>query len=154
MSSSATDARHRAGRTRFRSDSRSRQTRCSRVEGVPPESYAALAGRYGHLAEKVLQTAAARGELAQPIVEGLPDLLAEVSYAAANEQARTVGDVLLRRTRLGLLAGREISSDANEAPRRVAGAIGAELGWDERRVESEIDRFREEAEAEGVGPQG
>ena len=42
-----------------------------------------------------------RGELAQPIVPGLPDLLAEAPFAARNEQARSVGDVLLRRTRLG-----------------------------------------------------
>ncbi len=80
-----------------------------RVEGVPEESYVALAGRYGHAAEQVLQTAAERGELAQPIVAGMPDLLAEASFSARNEQARTIGDVLLRRTRLGLLAGRELS---------------------------------------------
>ena len=106
--------------------------RCPGCEGVPEESYAALAARYGHAAEKVLQSAADRGELAQPIVAGLPDLLAEAVYAAAHEQAGTVGDVLLRRTRLGLLAGREICAEGSDAPRRVARAIGAELGWDER----------------------
>ena len=42
----------------------------------------------------------------EPIVAGRPDLLAEVAYAARREQARTVGDVLLRRTRLGLTAAR------------------------------------------------
>ena len=41
-----------------------------RVEGVPEESYAALAGRYGHAAHDVLAIAAERGELAQPIVPG------------------------------------------------------------------------------------
>ncbi|HEU0316542.1 MAG TPA: glycerol-3-phosphate dehydrogenase, partial [Solirubrobacteraceae bacterium] len=35
-----------------------------RVEGVPGESYAALAGRYGHAARDVLAVAAERGELA------------------------------------------------------------------------------------------
>ncbi len=78
-----------------------------RVEGVREDAYAALAGRYGYAAERVLETAAERGELAQPIVEGLPDLLAEASFSARHEQARTVADVLLRRTRLGLLAGRD-----------------------------------------------
>ena len=47
--------------------------------------------------------AAARRER---IVPGRPDLLAEVVYAVRREQARTVGDVLLRRTRLGLTAAR------------------------------------------------
>ncbi len=122
-----------------------------RVEGVPEESYVALAGRYGHAAEQVLQTAAERGELAQPIVAGMPDLLAEASFSARNEQARSIGDVLLRRTRLGLLAGRELGASHSEGVERVAGALGAELGWDAHRVRVETERFEEEAMAEGIG---
>jgi glycerol-3-phosphate dehydrogenase len=125
--------------------------RLPRVEGIPDESYAALAGRYGHAAEQVLRVASARGELAQPILVGLPDLLAEASYAARSEQARSVGDVLLRRTRLGLLAGRELCSPSTEAPMRVARAMGDELGWDESQVQAEVEGFREEAAAEGIG---
>ncbi|HEY8581928.1 MAG TPA: glycerol-3-phosphate dehydrogenase/oxidase, partial [Capillimicrobium sp.] len=53
-----------------------------RVEGVPDGAYEALAGRYGHVAHDVLRVAAERGELAQPIVDGLPDLLAEAVHAA------------------------------------------------------------------------
>jgi glycerol-3-phosphate dehydrogenase len=120
-------------------------------EGVPPESVEALASRYGHAAEQVLAVAGERGELAQPIVAGLPDLLAEAAFSARNEQAATVGDVLLRRTRLGLLAGRELSEDGSEVPARVAETIGRELGWDEARIEAEVTGFHEEAEAEGIG---
>ncbi|HEU4657843.1 MAG TPA: glycerol-3-phosphate dehydrogenase/oxidase [Capillimicrobium sp.] len=119
-----------------------------RVEGVPEDSYAALAGRYGHAAHDVLAVAAERGELAQPVVDGLPDLLAEVVYAARHEQARSIGDVLLRRTRLGLLAARDVSGDAGAT--RVARAMAPELGWDEGRVFAELRRFAEEAEAEGI----
>jgi glycerol-3-phosphate dehydrogenase len=122
-----------------------------RVEGVRDESYVALAHRYGHAAEKVLESASERGELSQPIVAGLPDLLAEAPFSARHEQARTVGDVLLRRTRLGLLAGRELCAADSPAPLRVARAMGAELGWDERRIAAEVERFREEADAEGIG---
>jgi glycerol-3-phosphate dehydrogenase len=125
-------------------------TRLPRVEGVPENSYAALAGRYGHAAEKVLQTASERGELAQPLLAGLPDLLAEAPFAARHEQALTVGDVLLRRTRLGLLAGRELCAESADAPLRVARALGAELRWDETRIAAEVERFRAEAEAEGI----
>ena len=121
-----------------------------RVEGVPEDSYEALAQRYGHAAQEVLALAARRGELAQPILPGLPDLLAEPAYAAAHEQARSVGDALLRRTRLGLLAARELCGDSLEAPRRVALAMADELGWDERRTEQEVARFAEEAAAEGI----
>ena len=121
-----------------------------RIDGVSEASYAALAGRYGHAAEQVLATATARGELARPILQGMPDLLAEAAFAARNEQALSVADVLLRRTRLGLLAGRRLCSPGAEEPVRVARAIGAELGWDEGRVAREAESWREEAEAEGI----
>jgi len=120
-----------------------------RVEGVPEASYAALAGRYGHAAHEVLAIAAERGELAQPIVAGLPDLLAEVVQAARREQARSVGDVLLRRTRLGLLAGRSLLADQAPAA-RVASVLGEELGWDAARCDSELEGFQAEARAEGL----
>jgi glycerol-3-phosphate dehydrogenase len=122
-----------------------------RVEGVLDGSYVALAGRYGHAAEDVLAVARERSELAQPIVEGLPDVLAEAPFAARREQARTVGDVLLRRTRLGLLAGHHVCALGSLVPERVAAALGAELGWDAGRAALEVSRFGEEAAAEGIG---
>ena len=65
-------------------------------------------------------------KLAAPIVEGRPDLLAEAVIAARLEQARTVADVLLRRTRLGLLAAPQLRTAA--AARPVAEAMGARAG--------------------------
>jgi len=123
-----------------------------RVEGVPEESYAALAARYGHSAHEVLRVAAERGELAQPIVEGLPDLLAEVPFAARHEQAGSVGDVLLRRTRVGLLEAGPLVAPGALATERVARALGGELDWDESRIARELERFIDEAEAEGIAP--
>ena len=123
----------------------------TRLEGIPETSYAALAGRYGHTAEQVIAIASERGELAQPILPDMPDLLAEAVYAARSDQAHDVGDVLLRRTRLGLLAGRRLASPGAEEPLRVARAMGTELGWDESRVARETERWYEEAAAEGIG---
>jgi glycerol-3-phosphate dehydrogenase len=120
------------------------------VEGVDDDSRAALAARYGHAADDVLALAAERPELAERILPGLPDLLAEAVFAARREQAIAVGDVLLRRTRLGLLAGRELAEAGCDAPARVAQALAGELGWDEDRAEREAERFREEAAAEGT----
>jgi glycerol-3-phosphate dehydrogenase len=122
-----------------------------RVPGVAEASYAMLAGRYGHAAGRVLEVAAADPALAAPIVAGLPDLLAEAAVAARHDQARTVGDVLLRRTRVGLLAGRELSAPEAAAPRHTAEAMGAVLGWDGARVQTEVERFATEARAEGIG---
>jgi glycerol-3-phosphate dehydrogenase len=121
-----------------------------RVEGVAEEAYQALAGRYGHGALTVLSIAGERGELTQPIVPGCPDLLAEVALAARHEQARSIGDVLLRRTRLGLLAARELSTGAGGPAGRVADVLARELGWDEARLAAELAAFSEEALAEGI----
>src|SRR5690606_9225707 len=82
-----------------------------RVRGVAEDAYEQLAGRYGYAAHEVLRVAAERPELAAAILPGHPDLLAEAAYAARREQAVTVGDVLLRRTRLGLLAARDLLAD-------------------------------------------
>ncbi len=128
-----------------------------RVEGVPADSYQALAARYGHAAHDVLALAAERGELAQPILEGRPDLLAEVALAARREQAQSIGDVLLRRTRLGLLAARELTAEhvpgrgTPAAPmRRVGDVLARELGWTPERLEAELAGFAAEAAAEGI----
>ncbi|QEC48530.1 glycerol-3-phosphate dehydrogenase/oxidase [Baekduia soli] len=123
-----------------------------RVEGVAADAYAALADRYGHGAHDVLAVAAQRGELAQPIVAGRPDLLAEAVHAARREQARTVGDVLLRRTRLGLLAARDVTADGGAAARRVAAAMAADRGWDAAEQERQASAFLDEARAEGLVP--
>ncbi|MGH2840966.1 MAG: glycerol-3-phosphate dehydrogenase/oxidase, partial [Solirubrobacteraceae bacterium] len=120
-----------------------------RVGGVPEPVYAALAARYGHAAHDVLAIAREREELAVPLVADLPDLLAEVVYAARREQAHSIGDVLLRRTRLGLLAGRELDP-GGPVVGRVAAVLAAELHWDETATDAHIDRWRAESTAEGV----
>jgi glycerol-3-phosphate dehydrogenase len=119
-----------------------------RVAGVGEGAYEALAARYGHAAEEVLSLAAASPQLARPIVAGFPDLLAEAVFAVRREQARGVGDVLLRRTRLGLLAARELT-DASLL-RSLVEELGGELGWDRARRALEIERFGAEARAEGL----
>jgi glycerol-3-phosphate dehydrogenase len=124
----------------------------ARVDGVAGDAYEQLAGRYGSAAAAVLRLAGERPELAAPIVPGRPDLLAEALIAARHEQARTVGDVLLRRTRLGLTAGRSLTAPGADAPARVAEVLGEELGWDADRRAVEADAFRAEAEAEGIVP--
>jgi glycerol-3-phosphate dehydrogenase len=109
-----------------------------------------LAFRYGHAARTVLRVAAERPELATPIVDGRPDLLAEVRVAARLEQARSVADVLLRRTRLGLLAAPELRTA--ESVRPVAAALGAELGWGAERIAAESDAWVREVASEGIDP--
>ncbi len=119
-------------------------------EGVGEEAAAQLAFRYGHAAREVLAIARAEPKLARPIVPGCPDLLAEAALAARAEQARSVADVLLRRTRLGILAAPRLRSA--KAVRPVADALGAELGWSRRQRSREAEAWLEVAREEGVDP--
>jgi len=120
------------------------------VEGVGADSRALLARRYGHAAHEVLAICEGDPALARPIADGAPDLLAEAAFAARREQAGAVGDVLLRRTRLGLLDARAVGGPDDAAARGVAGALGSELGWNADRVQREVAAWTEEARAEGI----
>ncbi len=109
-----------------------------------------LAFRYGHAARAVLDLCEERSELAEPIVPGHPDLMAEVVIAARHEQARSVSDVLLRRTRLGLVA--EPGLRDVERVEAVAATLGEELGWSASRASEEVDAWARVAGAEGLDP--
>jgi glycerol-3-phosphate dehydrogenase len=122
----------------------------SAPEGVGEESVHQLAFRYGHAARAVLDLAWKDQKLAAPIVPGRPDLLAEVAIAARREQARSVADVLLRRTRLGILAAPQLRSAAEVRP--VAEVLGEELGWTRRQVKREAEAWPEAAAREGIDP--
>jgi glycerol-3-phosphate dehydrogenase len=119
-------------------------------EGVGEESIKQLAFRYGHATRAVLDLAWKDSKLAAPIVEGRPDLLAEAVIAARLEQARSVADVLLRRTRLGILAAPQLRTADSVRP--VAEAMGRELGWSRRRVKQEAEAWPAAAAREGVDP--
>jgi glycerol-3-phosphate dehydrogenase len=119
-------------------------------EEVREEALSQLSFRYGHATRRVLDLARERPELAAPIVPGRPDLLAEVVLAARSEQARSLADVLLRRTRLGILAAPALRDP--EARRPIAAAMGGELGWSEAQIEAEIAAWEDVAAREGVDP--
>ena len=75
---------------------------------------------------------------------GLAYSKAEVVYAVRAEMARTVDDVLSRRTRARLLA-RDASAAA--AP-EVAALMAAELGWGDAERERQVERYRALIETE------
>ena len=124
------------------------------VPGVEEDSRVHLAARYGHAAAAVLRLAAAAPRLAQRISPDLPDLVAEAAFAAGHEQARSLGDALLRRTRAGLLDARRLSDPNSEELERVARAMAGELGWDDARQARERDDWAELGRLEGLVPRG
>ncbi|MBD0280574.1 MAG: glycerol-3-phosphate dehydrogenase/oxidase [Thermoleophilaceae bacterium] len=121
---------------------------------VDGDSRRHLARRYGHAAQHVMRMVAASPELGERISPGLPDVAAEAAYAVRREQARCLSDVLLRRTRVGLLDARNLTTEDGEGPHRAARAMAGELRWDEPRVERELAEWRECVHAEGLVPGG
>jgi glycerol-3-phosphate dehydrogenase len=82
------------------------------------------------------------------LVEGLPHLAAEVIYAVRHEMALALADVLARRTRLNLLAGR---ASLQCAP-TVADLMAQELGWDQATRARQLADFTAEYEREFATP--
>src|SRR5438874_6260247 len=118
--------------------------------GIDEESVALLAHRYGYAAREVLAESEEDASLRGRIVPDLPDLLAELPFAARHEQATTLADALLRRTRLGILAAPRLAAADSPEARAAAVAMGTALGWDDARVTAELGRWREVAGAEGL----
>ncbi|MGK2933124.1 MAG: FAD-dependent oxidoreductase [Solirubrobacterales bacterium] len=121
-------------------------------EGISEESLNQLAFRYGHAARGVLQLIKSDPDLAEPIVEGRPDLLAEVTVGVELEQAGSIADVLLRRTRVGLTAASSL--DTAPSVRRVAEVMAHSLGWSEDEIDRQTQAWLETALAEGLNPAG
>ncbi len=96
-----------------------------------------LASRFGTDADAVLAMADGRSELLEPLVPGLPYLSVEALWAVRREMARSVSDVLDRRTQSSLRDARA-SADAAGS---VAALIGPELGWDAGRARAEADEY-------------
>jgi glycerol-3-phosphate dehydrogenase len=86
-----------------------------------------LAQKYGVCASDVLKLVTKEPDLAQSLVEGLPPVRAEAVFAARNEMATTIEDVLGRRLGLQLYGWR----DAIRAAPTVAQLLARELGWTE-----------------------
>jgi glycerol-3-phosphate dehydrogenase len=124
-----------------------KRTRCTtkrvRLRGahtnVPSGANQHLLSRYGADWVEVQEIIDEDSSYARPLVAGLPYLRAEAIHAVRHEYARTLEDVLSRRTRALLLDRRATLAAAPETARLIAG----ELGWDESRISQELDQFGE-----------
>jgi glycerol-3-phosphate dehydrogenase len=111
-----------------------------RSGGLEPAIVAHLEGRHGSETRAVLALADGDSSLLQPLVPGLPYLRAEAVWAARQEMAHTLADVLARRTR-ALILDREAT--VRSAP-GVAALLAPELGWDpveEARQVADLERM-------------
>jgi glycerol-3-phosphate dehydrogenase len=99
--------------------------------------------RFGHLsvygsdAPEIQELLKNDEALAQPLTDALPYVGAQVVWAARQEMAQTVDDVLSRRTRALFLNSRA----AQQAAPRVAELLARELGHDRGWIENQLSEF-------------
>ena len=93
--------------------------------------------RFGSEAQTIQQLIAGDASLAEPLIVGLPYLRAEAIFAVRFEMARTLDDILSRRTR-----ARIINRPASLASARaVAKLMASELQWDDAEVERQVANY-------------
>jgi glycerol-3-phosphate dehydrogenase len=93
---------------------------------------------YGTDAVEIGKLIDADAALAEPLHRDLRYVKAEVVWAARAEMARTVEDVLARRTRALFLNARA----AIQMAPATADLLAVELGWDDARKEREVAQFK------------
>jgi glycerol-3-phosphate dehydrogenase len=108
----------------------------AREAALPRQSTAHLLRVYGVRAPEVLATASTP-ELRAVFDPLTGAIAAEVPWAFREEGARTLGDVIARRTMTGLGADAGIGADI--AASRIARET---FGWDPARAEAEVDAYR------------
>ena len=108
----------------------------ARTARLPRQTTEHLLRVYGIRAPEVLAMASTSGlrEVFDPLTGAIA---AEILWAFREEGARTLSDVIARRTMTGLGANAGIDADTTAA--RIARET---LGWDAARAEAEIDSYR------------
>jgi glycerol-3-phosphate dehydrogenase len=97
---------------------------------------------YGSDIGEIEELARERPELAAPLHARLPYNLAEVVWAARREMARTVEDVLARRTRSLFLDARASMEAAPQAARLLARELGRDTAWEAGQIRDYLDLAR------------
>jgi glycerol-3-phosphate dehydrogenase len=108
------------------------------------QPHARLLGRYGSEAPRVLALADDRPELLEPAIAGLPYTRAELVYAAREEMAQTLDDVLSRRTRAMIQKAHATMAAAPAA----AELLASEMGWSASEATEQSAHFIESCEKE------
>ena len=123
----------------------------ARIEKLPIEIGRHLTHSYGTDYKRVLAISHENDRLREILVTDLPYIAAEVVYSVRHEMAMTLADVLMRRLRLALLAGRDVLNSID----LVAELMAHEIGWSADETGRQIEAFKNELEKEyGIGDRG
>ncbi len=103
-----------------------------------------LLGRYGSLTEELLALVAEDATLGEPVPGAEDHLRVEIVYAASHEGALHLDDVLTRRTRISI----ETFDRGISAAPHVAALMAPVLGWDQARIDREVEHYVKRVAAE------
>ena len=100
-----------------------------------------LASIHGSMTPRVLARAERDPRLAARVCPDQPTILAQIAHAVEDEWALSIGDVLLRRTPIGLTACQGL-----DCLDEIADAMARLRGWDELEKARQMDAYRREIE--------
>lgn len=107
---------------------------------VPHDVARHLGDTYGMRGVDIARLCAEEAALATRIVEGRPEILAQVDWAVREELASRLADVMIRRTQLFY---RDTDQGLGAAP-RVADRMAELLDWNAARRDEELEHYRAE----------
>jgi glycerol-3-phosphate dehydrogenase len=101
---------------------------------LSPETAQRLLGRFGGQASALVQNST---QAEMSLIPDTSTLWAELRWAAAHEQVEHLDDLMLRRTRLGLL----LESGGEALLPQIKALCQSTLGWDDPRWKQESERY-------------
>ena len=118
--------------------------RIAEDSGLDLETVTHLLNRYGSMISEILDLISSQPGLAKKLHKELPYIKAEIYYAASHEGARSVDDVISRRTRIAFEAknrGVDLAAD-------IAGLIAPILGWSAKERRESVASYEDLVERE------
>jgi len=113
--------------------------RIAQESGLDVKTVEHLLNRHGSLISEILEIIDEQPKLAGTLDSALPYIKAEIVYAASHEGARSVDDVISRRTRLSFEAVNHGVHLADE----IAALIAPVLGWSTKERKESVAQYNE-----------
>lgn len=114
----------------------------ARKLSIEPATLDHLISSYGMDAQVIVDIVEHNAALSERICPDFPNIMAEVTFCIRNEMAVSLEDVLLRRTRLGILH----QIQCQRAAPKVAALMQRLLSWDDARTALEISALERSLE--------
>lgn len=118
-----------------------------KTKGLTTATIDRLIGLYGSRAEEVVDIANSDATLLQPLSNATDAIAAEIVFAFECEFARTLTDILIRRTMVGFEDRRD-----PKIAERAADILKVRLGWTQKKRDNELADFRHFAKRYSIAP--